>query len=203
MHIKCIFSQGVCMHVDHLSQFAQQLRNTSQSLCGSSEVSVLKDQLHQLRVSSAHCLLQNCTHSSTQPSLPCTAPMRFTEDAYVGRQGKVLKGQWKLDTNDLFVWFQTCVIFSFFPEEYTQRYSPESHGNSFKYNERERGLGLSISKNENINIELSACVVYSKIYHSSYAYMHPNNPLIIRNWTDVSNGLKVLDVRAAIDLLLS
>lgn len=99
MHIKCIFSQGVCIHVDHLFQFAQQLRNTSQSLCGSSKVSVLKDQLHQLRVSSAHCLLQNCTHSSTQPSLPCTAPMRFTEDAYLGRQGKVLKGQSKLDTN--------------------------------------------------------------------------------------------------------
>lgn len=198
MHINCIFSQGVCMHVDHLSQFAQQLRNTSQSLCGSSEVSVLKDQLHQLRVSSAHCLLQNCTHSSTQPSLPCTAPMRFTEDAYVGRQGKVLKGQWKLDTNDLFVWL--CLFFL----RNIHRYSPESHGNSFQYNERERGLGLSISKNENnMNIEVSACVVYSKIYHSSYVYMHPYNPLIIHNWTDVSNGLKGLDVSAAIELLLS
>lgn len=106
--------------------------------------------------------VQHCHHHRR-------APMRFTEDAHVGRQGKALKGQWKSDTNDLLVWFQTCV------RNINRDFLKESHGDSLQYNEGERRLGLSISKNE-INIEVSACVVYSKIYHSSYVYMHPNNP---------------------------
>jgi len=56
------------VHVHHLSEFAEKLRNASQSLGGSSEVSVLKDQLHQLGVASAHCFLQHCTQNSTHPS---------------------------------------------------------------------------------------------------------------------------------------
>ncbi len=87
-------------------------------------------------------LTASCRTAHTDQHSHHCLPMRFTEDAYLGRQGKVLKRQWKLDTNDLFLWFQTCVIFSFFSEEYTQRYSPDSDGNSFQYNDRERGLGL-------------------------------------------------------------
>jgi hypothetical protein len=43
----------------YLSQFAEQLRDAGQSLCGPFEVSVLKNQLNQLWVAGAHSLLQN------------------------------------------------------------------------------------------------------------------------------------------------
>ena len=46
-------------HGSYLSEFAEQLRDTGQPLRGPFEVSVLKNQLNQLRVAGAHSLLQN------------------------------------------------------------------------------------------------------------------------------------------------
>lgn len=43
----------------YLSQFAEQLWDARQSLSGPLEVSVLKNQLNQLRVPGAHSLLQD------------------------------------------------------------------------------------------------------------------------------------------------
>lgn len=49
------------VHVNksYLSQFAEQLWDAGQSLSGTLEIPVLKHQLNQLRVPSAHCLLQD------------------------------------------------------------------------------------------------------------------------------------------------
>lgn len=75
----------------YLSQFAEQLWDARQSLRSPLEVSVLQHQLNQLRVPSAHSLLQDWTHTHFTLQRQWARPVYTCETRSHGRENSLVQ----------------------------------------------------------------------------------------------------------------